>query len=746
MKREVWRRPGTEKSLDEAQTPLWFWNDLLEKEELIRQLELQTRVGVTCTNPHARTNNGEGYIGGYLDDGWFENIQTVLDYKKRHGEKMWLYDEIDWPAGTCNKTVTRNENNREQYISIEEIEIPAGGVFRAQVKDFEGRLLFGVGPETDKTGLAYNITVIDKETREPYELADYFIYGMFGPELEFREGRAAAAYITKIHVDAYDMGGSDQVSYLDARVTGEFLESTYERYAERFAGDFGSTITCVFNDETRMCNPIVWSSGFAREFQARKGYDIRREIYRLILPGERAGRIRIDYFDVLAALFQENYFGKIQEWCHAHGLKLFAHLLGEETLFGHARYSGDYLRQNKYQDVCGADHLGKGIGSLNIKFTACGAHSYGKERTAVEVFAGCGWDMTFEEYCRMVTWMFQQGMQIIINHGFFYSDRGKRKNDWPPSQFFQWKGWERMAEGNDMVRRLSYALTDGVWEADVLVYHPMESFWLHYLPDQHYTHAFFKGAFLKDDAAVRIDRETQLLLNGLSSHNLDFDLIHKDAVANFAAQDGKIANTLTGQRFSVLVLPLCRVLPIEMARLCMEFAREGGTIIAVDTLPDMAVDPEDDRELAGIFTKLLQEGSLKVVPAEEKEQIYAQVSARIPHPVEIVKGCAGTRNNHPAYDAYLIDPYMHGGEDLTGVLFNRYLKDGKRNTLFMNYSRTPEVIEVWLQGRGTEPEVWNTFTGETGPAAILKTEEDGCLIRLELPCNYGIMVVSGQGE
>ncbi len=738
----MWKEPKKEHSLDEAQTPLWFWNDKLEKEELLRQLKLKTEIGVTCTNPHARTNGGEGYIGGYLDEQWFDDMKTVLDYKKEHGEKMWLYDEIDWPAGTCGQSITKDEKNREQYIVIERVEIPANKVFRAQILNFEGQGLFGIKQGTDFGDMAFNINIIDAETEDAYDLSQYFIYDMFGPELEFCADRAAVAFLTKIHIDAYEYGGNEQVNYLDANATRQFLESTYDKYEAHFGEDFGTTVTAVFNDETRMCHPIAWSRDFAEIFRQKKGYDIRKELFRIIMPGERAGRVRCDYFDVLAYLFQTNYFGEIHQWCEKRNLKLFAHLLGEETLFGHTRYSGDYLRQNRYQDICGADHLGKGIGSLNIKFTACGAHSYGKKRTAVEVFAGCGWDMTFEEYIRIVTWMFQQGMQIIINHGFFYSDRGKRKDDWPPSQFFQWQGWNRQSEGNDMIRRLHYALTDGINEADILVYLPLESFWLHYLPDQHYTHAFFHGAFLKDGMAEKIDRETQLLLNGLSSRNMDFDLIHSDAVENFREQDGKIVNTLSGQQFSVLLLPMCEVLPVEMARLCEKFAKGGGKIVAVDGLPRMAMRKGEDEEVRAIMERLSDMGSIVQMKIEDKKRIYQVLEEQTPNPVRIVKGTKGTENSHPAYVPYLIDPYMHGGEDLRGVLFTRYLKDGRRNTLFMNYSDKPETVDVMIETTDGEPEVWDTLTGEIGKAEIVRQEKNGFVIRLQLPCNYGIFVIS----
>lgn len=740
MKKEIWKNPFPEKSLDEAQSPLWFWNDKLEKEELLRQLKMKSETGVASTIPHARTNGGEGYIGGYLDEEWFENVRTVLEYKKEHDEPVWLYDEIDWPAGTCNKTVTRKEENREQYLTFRREWIPAGTAFRAQVKDLTGKPLFRVREETDKSQYAFNLFILDAETYEKYDITKYFKYLIFGPELEFMSDRDSWAYVAKIHVDSYAYGGSGQMNYLSREAAEDFLQSTYDKYYDRFSEYFGSTVKCFFNDETRMCNPLAWSVDFPEVFRARKGYDLMPRLVDLALPGEKAGRTRCDYFDVLAYLFQENYFGTLHRWCKAHGVKLYAHLLGEETLHGHVRYSGDYMRQNKYLDIPGGDHLGKGIGSLNIKYTSSSAHSYGHDLSAVEVFAGCGWDMTFEEYTRIVSWMYQQGMQIIINHGFFYSDRGDRKNDWPPSQFFQWQGWPRMKEGNAMIRRLYYAMTGGMNEMDILVYNPIESMWLNYEPDMNYTHGFAEGPFLANGRAVKTDREMQLLLSGLMSENLDYELLHKDAVGNFEAFGGKIKNIKTGQEFSVLILPMCRVMPVEAAKLCRDFAVQGGKILALDEIPVYAMPREEDEALGGIFREIAETGNLTILPVEEKEALYGKIREVIPMPVAIIDGAKRAANNHPCYPTWLIDPYMHGGEDLSGIQFVRYRKDGKRNTLFVNYSAEPETITVRLEA-GEEPEVWDTFTGEIRKAQILERNGGSYLVEMTLPCNYGVFLV-----
>lgn len=745
MKKEIWKNPQKEPSLDQSQSPLWFWNDRLEKKELLRQLELKSSVGVKCTIPHARTNGGEGFIGGYLDEEWFAHIRTVMEYKKEHNEPVWLYDEIDWPAGTCNQTITLDEQNREQYLTFEAVTIKAGEKFRAQLSDLRKQPLYELSEDSDFTACAFNVFIVSAKTEEAYDITKYFTYSMFGPELEFVSEEDAVAYIVKINVDAYKNGGNEAVNYLDGAVTKKFLASTYDVYYEHCGEYFGKTIQAVFNDETRMCHAFAWCEDFPEVFLERKGYDLLRYIYLLPLPGTEAGRVRCDYFDVLAWLYQNRYFGELHQWCEARKIKLFAHLLGEETIFGHARYSGDYLRQNRYLDIPGADHLGKGIGSLNIKYTSCGAHSYGKELSAVEVFAGCGWSLTFEEYIRMITWMFQQGMQVIINHGFFYSDRGERKNDWPPSQFFQWQGFDRMQEGNNMVRRLHYALTGGYNEADVLVYYPIETFWLHYLPDNHFTHGFFQGPYVKDERAAYIDTNLQMLLNGLLSENLDFDMIHRDALENFAVEGNQIVNRLTGQHFSVLLLPMCEILSLETAVLCADFIANGGVILAIEDVPYMGMEKGTDAKVKAIMKELVSNPQFKVLGLEDIKKIYQDIRMVIPQPIRIIEGCAKTENNHPVYGNGLIDPYIHTGEDISGVMFNRYRKENDRHTLFMNYGTKEEQILVRAEGAKEPLTVWDTMTGEAAVAEIVKKEPDAYILRLTLPVTHGIVLVSEVG-
>ena len=126
MDKQIFKNPQKEKSLAEAQSPFWFLNDKLENQELQKQLALMRSKGVTNCIPHGRS----GFVGGYLDDQWFDNIKTILEDKRKHDEPVWIYDEFNWPAGTCNRTITKEEKFREQYLNIQKVERKAGQRYR----------------------------------------------------------------------------------------------------------------------------------------------------------------------------------------------------------------------------------------------------------------------------------------------------------------------------------------------------------------------------------------------------------------------------------------------------------------------------------------------------------------------------------------------------------------------------------------------------------------------------------------
>lgn len=743
MKKEEFINSQQVQALDEAQTPFWFWNDHLEDEELLRQLQLMSEKGIRSAAPHART----GFPDGYMDEEWLHHIKLVLDYKREHNEKMWIYDEFNWPSGMAGGEVTKHEEFREKYLLFERCEVPAGTPFRAQVYN----LLAGATKFEDSLdGVQHNhapsVFCYDAETNEKLNLQDYMIpkvyHGMSVEDFELNRDRDTIVYVVRVLTEFFDGEGELDPDYLNKSATEHFLEVTHEAYYREFPEDFGTVLTVAFDDETRLCHAFPWTPGLPTAFFKRYGYNLLEHLPDLLIPGDEAGRTRLHYFELVADLYRENYHNTINQWCDAHGIDYCPHLLGEETLAGQVRFSGDFMRQMAAVGRPGVDHLAKGIGSLNIKFASSAADCYGKTGLACENFAGCGWDLSYEEYIRMVTWLYAQGVKTLVNHGFFYSIRDFRKNDWPPSQFFQWDHWDRMSEANALTRRYYGMLTGGYQEIDTLIYHPVETYWLHYLADQRFTHAYYRGPLVADERAAEIDEKEQYLLTGLQMKNLDYTVFPSDAVTNFRCENGKLINTLTGQTYTSFVLPMCEVLPLPVAKLLEQFAAQGGKLLILDCLPKYAMNREEDSTVKELFAALLADGKADFIEAaDDVDAISAWLRNNNPQPFAVTSGLAENESTYRYYPAWVIDPYMHDGEDITGIYHCRYVEGAQRRFFLVNYTTKPQTLTVKVSS-ACPPEIWDPLTGQITPAKVL--EQNGLEYHVEftLQPNYGTFLVT----
>lgn len=727
MKKEYFTDPKGVLEYNEAQSPLWFWNDKLEKEELEKQLSLMTEKGITCNAPHART----GFEGGYLDRDWMEHMKTVIDYKAEHGETMWLYDEFNWPSGIANGEVTKNEELRESYLSLQRFFVPANTRFRIQptmLKEMELDVKEYITNDFQGKKNIDNLFVYDAETMERLDIRQYQpddhsgqLFNLSENDFEILRDRDTVVFEAKVHTELFRKEGFYDPDYLNADATEKFIETTYEAYYRQFADAFGTVITAGFDDESRFCHAFPWTGGLLEEFEKKYGYRLEERLPDLILPGAEAGRTRCHYFNLIADMYRGNYHKKLRSWCEAHGIDYCPHLLGEESVAGQVRYNGEMMRQFREMTRPGVDHLGKGIGSLNIRFVSSAAEVYGKKGLACEAFAANGWDLTYEEYIRTISWLYSQGVNTITNHAFFYSIRDARRDDWPPSQFFQWKGWDRMEQANAMCRRIYGMVKDSSRKTDLLIYHPVESFWLHYIPDQNFTHGFHMGPLIQGERAAHIDRQEQILLNELQEHNRDFTVFPSDATDQFTARNGKLINKNTNQQYSAFVLPMCQVLPLESARLLEQFALQGGHIAIMETIPEYGMKKEEDQELKAVISRILNAPNTRFYDDTDTGKLLAWLSEVSPQSIQIIEGANQLKKNLLHYPDWVIDPYIHTGEDMTGISWTEF-KGDKTKYYFVNYTDTPQDITVQLNST-TPPELWDTLTGQIQPAHILESTE-----------------------
>lgn len=720
-------------------SPFWFWNDLITDEKTTEQLNMMNRINAKQPLIHARA----GLQNKYLSEDWFERIQSVIDEAKKNDMKIWLYDENNWPSGNCSWTITEKQEYREHFLEMPVTKLLKDEIYTVNINDVprtrKSEVIVDAKPiEMNVQVVKYiNITAYKAGSNEGF---DVLSTADNNGEIKFRAECDTDIYTINVATFDYEPIGKLCVDYLNKKPLKEFIEKTHDKYAEHFEEDFGKTIEGIFMDETRLFNPLPWTESFKEEFIARKGYDIVPLLPLLSKKTEKSRFIRYDYFDVVADMMREATFKQVYDWGEENGIKTVGHFLGEETLATQSRFNADMMRQYRYFHIPGIDHLGNGIGSLEAKFCTSAAHNYGRNRICCESFGASGWDIAFEEMVKISNWLFQQGINLIMIHGFYYSIRDERKNDWPPSYFYQWKYWDDMPMYANMAARMTYMLSDGRAESDILVYYPIETFWNYFEPNPKFETCFWKeGPFVKDEKAKFIDNQYQLVCNILLNKNLDFDIFNSDAVENFKVENGKLVNKLTGASFSVFVLPLTEMMTEDVIKLLNEFIAQGGKVISYKSDIKYTVGKNGEHVKGKEFAKL---DNSKFINAIKISNIVEECESEIELPFEIVCGIDEVSRTQMSYPDRLIDPYIHDGETQYGVGVTRYIKKDKRILNFTNYNDNDENLTVSVKSTCI-PEIYIPETGEIIKVEKFINENDKYDFDFVLPKNRTYFIVCG---
>ena len=94
--------------------PFWSWNDELEEEELIKQIDWMHDNGIGGFFMHARG----GLTTPYLGDKWFKCVEACLKHAKELDMEAYAYDENGWPSGLAGGELLKEEENLDTYLTF----------------------------------------------------------------------------------------------------------------------------------------------------------------------------------------------------------------------------------------------------------------------------------------------------------------------------------------------------------------------------------------------------------------------------------------------------------------------------------------------------------------------------------------------------------------------------------------------------------------------------------------------------
>ena len=128
--------------------PFWHLNGRLSSDEIVRQIEDAKNLagfgGVTVlpVSPGAQHPTGKpcpGMEPAYLSREYFDRYEEMLRTSERLGQKLIVYDDIDFPSGTAGGRLLREyPRYTRKLLEMQEFEVSRSGPFRVSV----GRLRY----------------------------------------------------------------------------------------------------------------------------------------------------------------------------------------------------------------------------------------------------------------------------------------------------------------------------------------------------------------------------------------------------------------------------------------------------------------------------------------------------------------------------------------------------------------------------------------------------------------------------
>ena len=569
LSRELFLNPGSEY----RGTPFWAWNCELEKDELLRQLDVLKKMGLGGAHMHVRT----GMATPYLSDEHMALISACVEKCRKENMLAWLYDEDRWPSGAAGGLVTKDPKYRARHLLFTtEPYGEANG--QGEITEMSGRS----GRSNNGYLLGcYDVVLDENGCLSSAELID---------ENASAAGRKWYAYVESDPCNPW-YNNQTYANTLDKATIDRFIEVTYERYLEAVGKDFGGVVPAIFTDEPQFSHKgtlgfaaeskdviLPWTDDVPETFREAYGEDIVRHLPELLWekPDGEVSLIRYHYHDHIAERFASAFADRCGKWCGEHGLMLTGHMMEEPTLKSQTAALGETMRSYRGFQLPGIDMLCAQFELTTAKQAQSAAHQYGRPGVLSELYGVTGWAFDFRGHKLHGDWQAALGVTVRVQHLSWVSMKGEAKRDYPASINYQSPWWQDYAYVEDHFARVNTALTRGKPVVKVGVIHPVESYWLHWGPAEQ-THG------VREEMDQQFQNLTQWLLTG----GIDFDFISESLLpsqcpsASAPLQVGEMA-------YDAIIVPGCETLRSTTLDRLESFRAAGGRLLFLGDAPKYA--------------------------------------------------------------------------------------------------------------------------------------------------------------
>ncbi len=308
--------------------PFWSWNDKLDSDELVKQVEWMNENGIGGFFMHARG----GLKTEYLSEEWFKCIDACSKRAQELGMYAYAYDENGWPSGFAGGKLLEDIENRDRYLT------------------------FSVG--------AY-----DKDAYVSYDISGDAIARIYGEW-------------DKECLNVYHHYSTSTADILNPEVVDRFIALTHKEYEKRDT----YSLKGFFTDEPQYHR---WGTPYTKMlisyFKEHYGEDILDRLGLLFVEKADYRDFRYKYWRAMQELMLNSFAKKIYDWCDERGYKLTGHYIEENCLNGQMNCCAGIMPFYEYEHIPGIDYLGNYIETeLSPKQVSSVAAQLGKAQILTE--------------------------------------------------------------------------------------------------------------------------------------------------------------------------------------------------------------------------------------------------------------------------------------------------------------------------------------------------------------------------
>ncbi len=650
----------TDPPADYRSAPLWDWNEKITEDGIDFHMKKFKEAGIGGIFVHPRP----GLLTEYLSDEWLKLFDYTVKKGKELGMNVWIYDENSYPSGF------------------------AGGHVQAGMPDSYKN---GTGMVVDTMRIfnpdSFKYEVILKQEADRFTdiTADY----------QSEKGKTGNYYLFRKTYPApsYWYGNFPYVDLLYKGVTEKFMEVTMTKGYEKYNGpDLGKTVKGIFTDEPNLEAAMArgsafrWTPDLRQEFQKKWGYDLYLNLPSLVFETGNWKKVRHDYYVLILDMFIDRWAKPWYQYCEEKNMSWTGHYW--EHGWPRPTEGIDEAAFNIWFQQPGVDMLGNelipgGMGgqfgnTRAIRELLSSANQGGHLRTLSETYGGGGWEMDFASFKRLVDWEVVLGVNFVNQHLSYYSLKGVRKFDYPPSFTYHEPYWDDYKLMGDYIGRICLAASSGDQINDILVLQPNTTAWMYF------------SRKVKNPFVDTIQVSFKKFIYELERHHYEYDLGSENVLRSIGSVKG---GKLTGGNriYKTVVIPrTMENLDSSTFILLGKFLKGGGRVLSFrNAVP--CLEGLTSTAINELFSKYPQQVSFAVKPDDEKVK-------------EIFR-----RNNFELEDCKQLN---EAGQPIRGELYHqrRILDDGQLVILVNSSREFPECC--WIKAKAKSAAYMDLVTGK----------------------------------